>query len=263
MEGVLPMKKMITMIMVVVTVFVSAGSAIAASYKNSSDIIYKGTGGTGQGIEGNQIIVQKILEGFRNLSSEIVIEMDSKPGTSELKGLIQSAAKLDPYYGNIIKSYKISGKVSGKVTVTIKPEYLITKDQDDQILNKIKTDIANLNIDGKSVVDKLKALNSYVKSIATYSTETQGSCYSPYTLIAEKKGVCQSYTLYFIRCCQYLGIDCKYVSGTAKNESHAWCKVKVDGVFKNIDVTWNDCLDSDEYFLLTDAQISKTHTAKN
>lgn len=64
-----------------------------------------------------------------------------------------------------------------------------------------------------------------------------------------------------------------YVQGVSRGEGHAWNKVKVNDAYYNLDSTWDDPMISDStdridftsytsyrYFLITDDQLSKTHS---
>ena len=86
--------------------------------------------------------------------------------------------------------------------------------------------------------------------------------------------VCDGYSKAFRFLCKAAGIDCIIVIGTAKNssgrvDSHAWNKVKIDGNWYSMDVTWDDPTPDEpgrikyNYFLLTDADIETNHTWDN
>ena len=75
-----------------------------------------------------------------------------------------------------------------------------------------------------------------------------------------------------------LGIDCYFVSGTTSQVPgeeipHAWNVAKLDGVYTNVDVTWNDLdfenaalgqlgpiIVAHEFFGLSASELSRTHT---
>ena len=72
-----------------------------------------------------------------------------------------------------------------------------------------------------------------------------------------------------------LGIECELISGTANNGNgtwvgHAWNKVKIDGKWLYIDVTWDDPIPDRganvywyKYYLVTDATFGGDHRADN
>ena len=81
--------------------------------------------------------------------------------------------------------------------------------------------------------------------------------------------VCDGYSKAFDLLCYLSGIDCIRVSGTSTNSSgssggHAWNKVKVDGTWYNVDVTWDDPVSSRpilryDYFLVSDSTLARNH----
>ena len=50
--------------------------------------------------------------------------------------------------------------------------------------------------------------------------------------------VCTGYTCLFLKFCRITGIKAQYLSSNALN--HAWNRVMIDGVWYDIDVTWDD-----------------------
>lgn len=85
------------------------------------------------------------------------------------------------------------------------------------------------------------------------------------------KSVCQGYALTFQAFMETLGIENEYVRGEATNSSghtggHAWNKVKVDGKWYWIDVTWDDPVPDRPgivygytYFLISEEQMNRNH----
>ncbi|MBP5652441.1 MAG: hypothetical protein J6X17_03350, partial [Lachnospiraceae bacterium] len=65
------------------------------------------------------------------------------------------------------------------------------------------------------------------------------------------KGVCESYASAYQLCLEILGVE-NYIM-TSANGEHVWNRVKVDGKWYHVDVTWNDTTgDNDAFFLLDD-----------
>jgi transglutaminase/protease-like cytokinesis protein 3 len=67
--------------------------------------------------------------------------------------------------------------------------------------------------------------------------------------------VCDGYSAAYELCLNILGVDNYLV--TSKNGEHIWNRVKVDGEWLNVDVTWNDggvVKMHNDYFLLTDEE---------
>ncbi len=88
--------------------------------------------------------------------------------------------------------------------------------------------------------------------------------YSPYGALILGKSVCQGYAEAFGMFMDALGIDWQLISSS----THAWNRVKVDGVWLSIDVTWDDPVPDRPgridrtYFLIPDAQMEqvRSHT---
>ncbi len=66
--------------------------------------------------------------------------------------------------------------------------------------------------------------------------------------ITKQKGVCESYAKTFQLLCNYYGVDCLMILGTANGGNHAWNTAKMDnGKYYLFDLTWNDVRQS-QYF---------------
>lgn len=83
--------------------------------------------------------------------------------------------------------------------------------------------------------------------------------------------VCEGYAKAFSALCYKAGIQTEYVIGRGNNSSHGWNLVRVDGVWYQIDVTWdsnNTTVRNNEaniyykYFLLPDNVMEEDHTAQ-
>lgn len=62
------------------------------------------------------------------------------------------------------------------------------------------------------------------------------------TLFSKGRGVCRDYSDAFWAMCKVSGIQCEYYAGTVTGGGrHGWNKVKIEGKWYWIDVTWMDC----------------------
>ena len=59
---------------------------------------------------------------------------------------------------------------------------------------------------------------------------------------------CTGYSNLFKLLCDYAGIETQTLANNTMD--HAWNRVKVDGIWYDIDVTWDDCLSNKDYFLI-------------
>ena len=159
-------------------------------------------------------------------------------------------------------SYVITNNV---VEVTYTITYMGTKTQYDYVQTQVNALAKTIAAANKTQYAKVKAVNDYLAKQTEYKTVADRSHYSPYGVFKHKKAVCQGYTLAAHQLFEALGIEAQYVTGTAKGQSHAWNKVKIDGKWYNLDITWNDPVPNQpnqvlyNYFLLSDKALSATH----
>lgn len=114
-----------------------------------------------------------------------------------------------------------------------------------------------------SEYDQVKAIHDYLVNNTTYG----GSGNRRFTAggaLVDGFAVCDGYAMAFDLLCYLSGIDCVRVTGYA-GEGHAWNKVKVNGSWYNVDVTWDDPVTHQptliyDYFLISDSAISRDHT---
>lgn len=163
-------------------------------------------------------------------------------------------------------------------TTTKKPE--ISEESDikaivDNILNKIIKP-------GMTELERALAIHDYI----TYNIDYDYSNYLAGTIPAESytalgalktgRAVCAGYALAFYELASAVDLEVKYISGTADNgsgagyQSHGWNQVKIQGVWYNVDTTWDDPASEgkDEndnmyngytYCLVSDATLNKDH----
>lgn len=82
---------------------------------------------------------------------------------------------------------------------------------------------------------------------------------SAYSALAGGKTVCAGYARAFQYLMQQLGIPCYYCTGFA-GEDHAWNIVKLDGIYYNVDVTWDDTEPATyDFYNKTDLEFAGTH----
>lgn len=104
------------------------------------------------------------------------------------------------------------------------------------------------------------------------------SVYDVEGTLDKRVAVCQGYALTFEAMAESAGLEAVFIGGTADNgsgagyQSHAWNRVKINGIWYNVDVTWDDpgrpgknpsdhSGNGYDYFLISDAQLNKNHKA--
>lgn len=120
--------------------------------------------------------------------------------------------------------------------------------------------------------EKLKRFHDQLVLNCTFSMDTD-YVNTVYGALCDGYAQCEGYAFAFDYLCKMADIDCFTVSGTnSEGALHAWNAVKLDGMWYNVDCTWDDPILSpvDEdfvryyYFLASDSDISGvTHFPDN
>ncbi|MFC9541936.1 transglutaminase domain-containing protein [Lysinibacillus sp. NPDC056959] len=218
---------------------------------------------TANSIESLQYQIQKQV---MQLTTEFDIQYTGKTTEikDELSELIKHAIQ-DPYiYANISSfKWKYEG-YTNNIVIRFEFTYHISQQEEVFVEQTLANIIAPMH--GLSELQKIQAAHDFIVLSAEYSKETEGSPYSPYTLLTEKKGVCQAYALVLYRMLEMQGFEVQYVPGKVGEQLHAWVLVKLDNAWYHIDVTWDDPLPDHKgevrynYFLVSDRQLAKDHS---
>ncbi len=121
-------------------------------------------------------------------------------------------------------------------------------------------------VEGKSDYDKVKYFHDYVCAHTVYDNENVDNgivtdeASSAYGALVKGVAVCSGYAKAFALLCDAADIDVYYVTGPTEDAYHAWNTVKVDGVWYQIDLTWDDREDGliYDYFLVTDEYMAQS-----
>lgn len=136
-----------------------------------------------------------------------------------------------------------------------------TESMREQIDTALDNILSGLN-DSMTDAEKLEYLHDYIIDNTTYDAEAY-DCDNVYGAVIKHRTHCQGFSKTMCLLCDKLGIPSLLVTGTAGGP-HMWNMVQVDGVWYNLDVTWDDpdCgkRKFNYYFLISDSTISVTHT---
>lgn len=108
--------------------------------------------------------------------------------------------------------------------------------------------------------DKQKALwiNQYMIDHFQYDNSLQHK--TVYDMMIYGEGVCCGYTQVFVCLARAIGLDASFAISDTLN--HAWNIVKIDNVWYNIDVTWNDGGENaKQYLFLSDEDMALAHNS--
>ncbi len=118
--------------------------------------------------------------------------------------------------------------------------------------------------DGMDDYRRVRAFHDYLVNHTVYGAGDRS--YSAAGALLDGKAVCDGYAHAFDLLCYLSGIDCLKIAGTANGGGHAWNKVELDGVWYNVDVTWDDPVvigGGDmlryDYFLVSDETLARDH----
>lgn len=109
--------------------------------------------------------------------------------------------------------------------------------------------------------EKEKYVHDMLLEKVEYNTQSVMN-QSAYSALVNGQSVCAGYARAFQYLMQQLGIPCYYCTGYS-GEDHAWNIIRMDNIYYNVDVTWDDTNPSTyDYFNKTDDELADTHMRK-
>lgn len=142
-----------------------------------------------------------------------------------------------------------------KLYLDTSSKYYNTEDKIRSVLNK-------LNIpEGATDEQKVRLIHDFIVNNFDYDySDFRSSAGSVADAIASGgKLVCSGYARLFMQLCNKYGLECVPVYGTGAGGNHAWNKVKVNGEWKYMDVTWDDANSSNRWYLISESQMNLDH----
>ncbi len=175
------------------------------------------------------------------------------------------------YQSNMdIYSITMNGSVLGrKANLVINLDYRMTPEENkkvDEWIEKIMKPYLELN---PTKLEIIRFVNDTIVKHVEYDESYLKN--SAYYAVYNRSSLCEGYSFLTYKMLSYANIESKLISGVAGDEDHMWNLVKYNDAWYHLDVTWNDpvfigsyqkslSFVSHEFFMLTDAQISKDHT---
>lgn len=135
--------------------------------------------------------------------------------------------------------------------------------QDAEMLNAAQAVHDALVAPGMSEYDQVKAFHDYLVNNTEYRN-TGDRSHSAAGPLLDGFAVCEGYSRALDLLCYFSGIECICINGTGNGGGHGWNKVKIDGQWYNIDVTWDDPVSTRpvlryDYFLVSDSVLDQDH----
>lgn len=156
-----------------------------------------------------------------------------------------------------------------KLILKIKPKYNLSKSDFQKYYSETISaakKIADSIPDNLSDYEKVLMIHDHIIGNCEYK-ENKYDQYA-YSALCKKESVCTGYSQAFRLVCDMKNIPCISVLGDSqsydkeKYEPHMWNKVKIDGKWYFIDLTWDDNENFEYcYFLLSDSEVKKCHKA--
>ncbi|MBE6541456.1 MAG: hypothetical protein E7672_03310 [Ruminococcaceae bacterium] len=171
--------------------------------------------------------------------------LDYSPELFYLDGSITYYHDANNYVKSIIFQYEMTGNKRAAAVMQYEKEIAY---------------IVSLVDDELSDAEKALWIHDYL--ISSYEYDTDLKNYDAYSLLTQRKGVCQAYALVYVALMRELGIDCIMVTSQAMN--HGWNLVKIDGEWYHVDLVFDDPTPDrlgrvmHENFLLNDEEIAQT-----
>lgn len=142
------------------------------------------------------------------------------------------------YMKNKYRGYTAGISGLGVYTINYEFEYSETETQTEWVNEQVAQIISDFGFDEKSEYEKVKMIHDYIIDNISYDITVQYN--SAYEALMSQATACQGYANLAYKLFTEAGIGCRIITGTADGEAHAWNIVEIDGLWYNIDCTWDD-----------------------
>ncbi|WP_294407041.1 transglutaminase-like domain-containing protein [uncultured Clostridium sp.] len=194
--------------------------------------------------------IGKVKEEIYNHLKNWDMQFDVPYCGADIIQVIRDSSAYDGYIRRSVKSLYVNG--DGR-TAHVSVNYRTTKDQESYVNNTLQNDmnmIINVNM---SEFDKVRAIDKYIIDKYEYDTTLQSE--NSYSALTTGRTTCNGYAMTACKMFSMAGVENKIVLGSLQGVPHAWNEVKINGKWYNIDVTNNDSLRCDRFFLKSDAAL--------
>lgn len=173
-----------------------------------------------------------------------------------------------PHHFWLTEGYGITVLEGGGV-VDVSPEYTMSKSERDRAKAEFDAVVKQLlsNVSGSwDEYHRELAVHDILCDLLTYKDVGKPS-YNAYGALTGKFSVCEGYAESFQYLMYQCGIQCLSVFGKAGGGSHKWNIVRINDVYYEVDVTWDDPVVSEgaapfvvhSYFNISDAILTQDH----
>ena len=130
------------------------------------------------------------------------------------------------------------------VKFTYRHTYYTTSSQETELDTAVDALLDELNLWYATDYDKISVVYEWICQNVAYDydnleNEDYVLKYTAYAALVDRTAVCQGYSNLLYRLLLELGIDNRIITGTGNGGAHAWNIVQLDGLYYNVDVTWD------------------------
>lgn len=136
------------------------------------------------------------------------------------------------------------------IETTLNVTYLISSEQEKYVDSQLKSIVKSVINRKMTDLEKVKAINDYI--IRKYEYDTSLKSISVYSSLTTSLATCQGYSMTAYKMLNYAGIENRIIVGRINNIPHSWNCVKIDGNWYQLDITNNDSIEKNKYFLVGD-----------
>lgn len=181
---------------------------------------------------------QVIYQGLLNCDDSIDVENFQIP-KAQLSTIYENVINASPELFYLASRYSYYTSADDNYVTRILPQYTTSGAELAAQKNFYNSQIAEIISQIHSAwsdYEKILFVHDYLAS--NYEYDNSLTIRNAYDFFAQKKGVCQAYTLVFTGIMKQLGIETSTASSNAMN--HIWNLVKLNNQWYHVDVTWDD-----------------------
>ena len=135
--------------------------------------------------------------------------------------------------------------------------YMTDSAQEVAVSAAVSSLLGNLGVNSMDSYSKIKTIYNWICQNVSYDYAHVGNTeylkqFSAYGALIEGTAVCQGYAVLLYRLLLESGVDVRVIPGTGNGALHAWNIVELNGVYYNVDSTWDAGKDLYGYFLCSE-----------
>lgn len=130
--------------------------------------------------------------------------------------------------------------------------YFTSTEQEEEMDVRVAEVLEELDLEDRSTFEKIRRIYSYICDNVSYDRTHPSDYYlkySAYAALINGEAVCQGYATLFYRLALEAGLGCRMLSGKGNGEAHGWNIVEIDGLWYDLDSTWDAGAEEYQYFL--------------